>query len=101
MKRIAVLVACLGVGIGVGYLLFGSKSPATVVVSQSVSAKAKTVTPVTKKNNQPAGDLYVTGGIEAIGFGDSYISQPESFKTGGHVAAGNQNDSNNENTSKK
>ncbi|MFM2383969.1 MAG: hypothetical protein RIQ72_541 [Candidatus Parcubacteria bacterium] len=93
MKRIALLIAVLTGGIGVGYLLFASKSPTAVVVSQSEPAKAKAVTPVTKKNNKPTGDLYVTGGIEAIGFGDSYIPQPESF-SGGQVTADNTTTSN-------
>lgn len=94
MKRFALLltVALVG-GIGVGYLLFASRSPTAVVVSQSEPTKAKAgKTPVAKKNAQPTGDLYVTGGIEAIGFADSYVPQPESFNSGDRVVAGNQHD---------
>lgn len=94
MKRIALLIAvALAGGIGVGYLLFASKSPTTVVVSQPEPSKAKVgKTPATKKeNNQPTGDLYVTGSIEVIGFADSYVPQPDDFNSGGHVVTGNQN----------
>ena len=98
MKRIALLIAVLTGGIGVGYLLFASKSPTTVVALQSAPTKAKTVTPVTQKNTQPTGDLYVTGGIEEVGFADTYVPQPESFNSGGRVVAGNHNNSNDNTT---
>ncbi len=91
MKRIALLLAVFIGAIGVRYLLIRSKSPTAVVMSQSEPPKVKTgKTSVTKKNNQPTGDLFVTGSIEAIGFADSYVPQPDDLNSGGHVAAGNQ-----------